>query len=89
MKTVLQLRKRNITTRVTLLVEEQREQLRFVNSSTFRIRPFVLFPLELISTTWTGDQPCRKAATYTGQHRVEKPTDINVSSGIRNHNLSI
>jgi hypothetical protein len=47
-------------------------------SSTFRVRPSGLFPIRInlelwISytigrTPWTGDQPCRKATPYAGQH---------------------
>jgi hypothetical protein len=53
--------------------------------STFCIRPSDLFPIrinqELWSlqtvgrTPWTGDQPCRKAATYTGQHKYRINAD--------------
>jgi hypothetical protein len=33
--------------------------------------------LDLIDsmTPWTGDQPCRKAATYTGQHKHRRNAD--------------
>jgi hypothetical protein len=37
-----------------------------------------------------GDQPCRKAATYTGQQDTEETrTDIHASSGIRTHDPSV
>jgi hypothetical protein len=41
------------------------------------------------STPSTGDQPCRKAATYTGQHQHRINGDIHVSSGIPTHDPSI
>jgi hypothetical protein len=38
-------------------------------------------------TPWTGDQPCRKDATYTQDetNTEEMRTDIHASSGIRSH----
>jgi hypothetical protein len=46
---------------------------------------FVLWTLQAVGRTpCVGDQPCRKAAVYTGQHkhRRRRP-DIDTSSGIR------
>jgi hypothetical protein len=71
------------------------------NRSRLLLLPFVLsplacFPSELIwnygsytfgRTPWMGDQPSRKAATYTGQHKHRRNAqrDIRVSSGVRTH----
>jgi hypothetical protein len=51
----------------------------FSSSSPFRIRLSGLFPVRInleqciwetfARTPWTGDWPCRKAATYTGQQK--------------------
>jgi hypothetical protein len=41
-------------------------------------------------TPWTSDQPCRKAATYTGQHKYRNErVDIHASSGIRKVKLRV
>jgi hypothetical protein len=41
-------------------------------------------------TPWTGDQPCRKAATYTRQHKYRRNAkNIHTSSGIRTHDPSV
>jgi hypothetical protein len=40
-------------------------------------------------TPWTGDQPSRKATTYTGQHIEVIRSDIHASSGIRTHDPSV
>jgi hypothetical protein len=45
--------------------------------------------IEVDRTPRTGDLPCRKAATYTGQHREEIRTGTHASSGIRIHDPSV
>jgi hypothetical protein len=42
-------------------------------------------------TPWTGDQPCRKAATYTQNktNMEETHTDIHALSGIRTHDPTV
>jgi hypothetical protein len=68
--------------------------------SVFRIRPCGLFHIIINLELWiletvgrnpsTGDQPCRKAATYTGLHKHRKTrTDIHYSNGIRAHDPSV
>jgi hypothetical protein len=51
----------------------------------FPVKPSGLFPNRINMEVWTlqrvgripwtGDQPCRKAATYTGQHKHRKKAD--------------
>jgi hypothetical protein len=40
-------------------------------------------------THWKGDRHCRKAATYTGQHKSRRNADIHASSGIRIHDPNV
>jgi hypothetical protein len=70
------------------------------SSSAFHIMPSGLFPLQ---SNWNyvsyrqsvgllgrvNDQPCRKAATYIGQHTKVTRTDFHASSGIRNHDPNV
>jgi hypothetical protein len=64
-------------------------QIRPFGLLTFRINFELRIKLAVGRTSWTGDQPCRKAATYTGQHKHRINADIHVSSGIRTNHLSV
>jgi hypothetical protein len=39
------------------------------------VLPIMMVDLTDTWTPWTGDQPCRKAATYTGLHGKETRKD--------------
>jgi hypothetical protein len=40
-------------------------------------------------TPWRGGSACRKATTYTGQHKGNKRTHIHASNGMRIHDPNI
>jgi hypothetical protein len=47
------------------------------------LKAWILYTI--VRTPWMGDQPCRKAATYT----EEMGTDIHASNGIWTHDPSV
>jgi hypothetical protein len=83
----MSLRKSDLTRILfTLIIESS-----FFFFSVVLIRPSDLFSIwnYVSHRQLVGDQPCRKAATYTGKRREETRTGINTSSGIRTHEPSV